>query len=132
MYLNEKAEERANTEGDYYEAGWRALQAGRVFRLRHQATLVLDQARKATDYWNRTHDANFRGEKKAEDREYGSAFILQGKGYFLRGQGGMSQHKRYSLNEDFRLAIQCFEKAWKVLWPLCENTFLSLAEASLS
>jgi tetratricopeptide (TPR) repeat protein len=102
LSLNEKAEQRAIAEGDYYEAGWRAWQAGRVHRLRYQAGAVLACADRAEEHWRKTQTPDYPG-VRAGTREEGNAHTLHGKAHFLR--------------EDFSLAIECFTVACDVLRP---------------
>lgn len=96
LSLNEQAEAKAKTDGDFYEAGWRALQAGRVHRLRRQPRSVFGCVDRATEHWSQTD--------RADPREHGDAQALLGKAY--------------SLQENYPEAIKCFETALQTLRPL--------------
>ena len=72
LQLSKDAEVRAIAEGDFYNAGWRAYQAGWNYRLRGQAEPVLAAAERATEYWRRAG---------AGVREQSTALRLQGVGY---------------------------------------------------
>ena len=106
LYLNQKAEERAVNSGDYVEAGWRALQAGRVFRLRHEADCVFDSVASARKHWEKTRQCNTPGQT-SRAREEGNAYILEGKGHYLQ--------------KDYDSAMKCFEQARSRLQSLSED-----------
>jgi len=101
LSLNEKAERKALDDGDYYEAGWRALQTGRVHRLRHQAEAVFACADRATEHWARTQSPDYRRSPRAGARENGDTLTLRGKAYYLK--------------KDYLAAIDCFTQALAVL-----------------
>lgn len=101
LSLNEKAERKAFDDGDYYEAGWRAWQTGRVHRLRHQADTVFACADRATDHWARTQSPEYKRSPRAGARENGDALTLRGKAHYLR--------------KEYPAAIHCFTQALAVL-----------------
>jgi len=92
LQLSEQAEEKARVVDDFYDAGWRAYQAGRVYRLRSQAVETLACADRAAAHWE---------EAKAGAREQAGAIQLRGLGHLL--------------NKDYPAAITTFEQAL-ALW----------------
>jgi len=101
LSLNEKAEARAVEEGDLFEAGWRALQSGRVYRLQRREKEVLVCADRADQFWEETRKPGYRGEKTAGAREKGDVCTLRAKGL------GMLR--------EYPQAIACFEAALQTL-----------------
>lgn len=77
LALNGKAEARAAAATDYYNAGWRAYQAGHTHSLRKQADAVLACADRAAAYWATT---------KTGAREQATAIRLRGMGHQLKGE----------------------------------------------
>ncbi len=75
LTLNVKAEAKAVAAGDYYKAGRRAYEAGRVYSLRGEADSVLDCADRATGHWVKA---------KAGERDRATAISLRGHGHFLK------------------------------------------------
>lgn len=75
LSLNKQAETKAVAAGDYYNAGWRAYQAGWIYSLRDQADEVLVCADRAEAHWQKT---------EAGTRERATALHLRGLGYKLK------------------------------------------------
>ncbi|MBS1966024.1 MAG: ATP-binding protein [Chloroflexi bacterium SZAS-1] len=88
LQLSEAAETRAIAEGDFYNAGWRAYQAGRSYQLRDQAAPVLAAAERVAEHWRRA---------RAGVREQSTALQLQGLGYRLQ--------------KDFPAAVVAYQQA---------------------
>ncbi|HEX3145876.1 MAG TPA: tetratricopeptide repeat protein [Pyrinomonadaceae bacterium] len=76
LALSCDAEKRAVADGDSYEAGWRAYQAGCVYYRRGQSSEVLASADRAEAHWR---------EANADARECGVAIQLRGIGHTLAG-----------------------------------------------
>jgi len=74
LALELAAEQRAQAEGDFYNAGWRVFQAGFVNYLRQQSAEVLACADRAQTHWQTA---------KAGVREQATAIRLRGMGYAL-------------------------------------------------
>ena len=72
LALSLQAEQRATNAGDSHNAGWRAYNAGWVYRLRGQGHEVLDCARRAEAHWT-----------KSNPPEKALAIRLRGKGHQL-------------------------------------------------
>jgi tetratricopeptide (TPR) repeat protein len=60
LALNQQAEERALAVGDFYNAGWRAYNAGTVHHRRGLALEVLACADRCAIYWEKTQQAGAR------------------------------------------------------------------------
>ncbi len=75
LSLSQQAEAKALADSDFYNAGWRAFQAGIVHHLRQQADEVLAWAARAADHWH---------EAKAGARERAIAIRFRGLGHHLR------------------------------------------------
>lgn len=75
LSLSQAAEARAVAAGDFFNAGWRAYQAGWVHCLREQAEAVLACADRAAAHWQRAN---------AGTRERATAIRLRGLGHKLR------------------------------------------------
>ncbi len=76
LTLSQQAEAKALAAGNHLDAGWRAYQAGWVYRLRQQAEPLLACADCAAKHWERAH---------AGDRERAIAIHLRGFGHHLIG-----------------------------------------------
>src|SRR6201988_3598264 len=74
LALNRDAENRAVLAKDFWNAGWRAFQAGWLLSLRGQSAEVLDSAKRAEGYWQ---------EAQAGTRERAVAIRLRGIGHQL-------------------------------------------------
>jgi nucleoside phosphorylase/tetratricopeptide (TPR) repeat protein len=74
LSVSHKAEEKALTAGDLYEAGWRAYQAGWVYWLRRQAPEVLACAAQCAPHWDKA---------RAGARERALAIRLRALGHQL-------------------------------------------------
>lgn len=85
--LNQQAEAKAITVGDYIHAGWRAYHAGMIHYLRQQADEALALACRAETHWQRA---------QAGATERASAIHLRGLGHRLKG--------------DYRAAIAAFRE----------------------
>ncbi len=72
LWISEQAEVRALTLDDKGNAGWRAYQAGRAYRLRDQPTKVLACAARAAEHW-----------QNSTPRDKASAIELRGHGLRL-------------------------------------------------
>lgn len=83
LSLNSQAEARAEKELDFFEAGWRALQAGRVHRLRHHGDQVFACADRAARHWEQTKNSGYVGQR-AGSREDGDVCALRAKGHALQ------------------------------------------------
>ena len=92
LQLSKDAEVRAIAEGDFYNAGWRAYQAGWSYQLRDQAEPVLAAAKRASEYWQLAG---------AGVRE--RAFVHQ-----LHGIG-------YELREEYPAAIAAYQRVVELL-----------------
>lgn len=75
LSLNRQAEERALAAGDYFNAGWRAYQAGWTYYLQGQAAEVLLCAARSHAHWQK---ANAGEEARA------TAISLRGTGYEIQ------------------------------------------------
>lgn len=76
LALSRDAEAKAVAAKDFFEAGWRAYQAGRAHRLRGRSAEVLACANRAEDYWR---------EAQASAREQAIALGLRGSAHKLAG-----------------------------------------------
>ncbi|MFN8453073.1 MAG: tetratricopeptide repeat protein [Anaerolineae bacterium] len=95
--LSLQAEEKAIAVNDFYNAGWRAFDAGWVANLRGQAEEVLNCATRAEVHWQQA---------KAGAREQASVVRLRGLGYRLK--------------QDYPAAIIAYREAvelWRALSP---------------
>ncbi len=112
LSLNQQAEAKAVSAGDYDRAGWRAYQTGWVHHLRQEADAVLDCADRATTHWQIAN---------AGARERAFAIRLRGLGHRLK--------------DDYPAAIAAYREAlalWRSLSAESEDVaiaLLSLAEA---
>lgn len=107
LVLNEQAEAKAEMVGDFYNAGWRAYNAGWTYRLRGQAREVLACAERCATYWEEAPQAGAR-EK---------AFAIQ-----LRGLG-------HRLAEAYPAAIEAYQEAltlWRSVSPESGDMALGL------
>jgi tetratricopeptide (TPR) repeat protein len=96
--LNRQAEEKAVAAGDFYNAGWRASDAGWVSYLRAQPDELLASAERSAAYWNK--DSSSSAHEKAV------ALRRRGLGYQLR--------------KDFPAAIEAMKDAldlWRAFAP---------------
>jgi tetratricopeptide (TPR) repeat protein len=75
LALSDKAEARAVAAADHDNAGWRALHAGHIHKLRQQADAVLTCADRAAAHWKRA---------RAVARERAFAIGLRGIGHQLK------------------------------------------------
>jgi len=71
-----EAESRAESVGDFYQAGWRAYSIGRTHYLRGQSEQVRACAGRAESHWSKA---------EPDARELASAIGLRGFGYLLDG-----------------------------------------------
>lgn len=76
LALNHRAEERALTEGDFYNAGWRAYQVGWIHQLRNQSAEVLSCTVRCEAHWQKAG---------AQATEKAFATRLRGFGHELEG-----------------------------------------------
>ena len=60
LRLSQQAEEKAVAAGDFYNAGWRAYNAGFVYCLRGQAGETLECARRCAAHWEKAPGAGAR------------------------------------------------------------------------
>ena len=74
LWLERKAEERAVSERDFRNAGWRAEHAGWLLYYRGHKRGVLECADRVERYWKRAN---------VDDREQGISLRLRGMGYHL-------------------------------------------------
>lgn len=88
LCLSNQAEEKAIDASDFYEAGWRAYQAGWVYHLREQSSEVLEATERCEEHWKRA---------KAGARETAVASLLRGHAFFQQG--------------DYSLAITAYQKS---------------------
>jgi len=75
LALSRQAEEKALGAGDPYHAGWRAYDAGSIYRLRGQAPEVLASAARCAAHWEKS--------PRARARERAIAIRLRGIGHRL-------------------------------------------------
>ena len=76
LNLSQQAEQKALAANDFYNAGWRAYEAGWVYQLRGQADDVLACAERAESHWQQA--------AKAGAREQAIAIHLRGLGHKLK------------------------------------------------
>ena len=76
LVLSEKAEAKAVASSDHAKAGWRAYDAGMIYRLREQTEVVLTCAARAAAHWARD---------QACARERAIAIRLRGIGHQMKG-----------------------------------------------
>lgn len=95
LTLNQQAEEKALIADDFDNAGWRAYQAGYVYRLRQQANEVLTYAARAEKHWQQANAGAW---------ERATAIRLRGLGYRLK--------------QDYQAAIAVYREAVE-LWRAC-------------
>ncbi|MFT5196414.1 MAG: tetratricopeptide (TPR) repeat protein, partial [Candidatus Promineifilaceae bacterium] len=88
LTLNEKAEAKAITAGDFYNAGWRAYTLGEVHYLREEAADVFTSAQRCADHWEQASQAGA--------REQAIAINLEGMGH--------------ELEENYPAAVAAYEK----------------------
>jgi tetratricopeptide (TPR) repeat protein len=91
LALSQDAEAKAMAAKDFWTAGWRAYQAGRVHYLRGQSSEVLACAERAEAHWHKA---------QAGSHERGAAISLRGNGHQLAG--------------DYPAAIAAFREAVEV------------------
>ncbi|MDX6695055.1 MAG: hypothetical protein QOF02_2658 [Blastocatellia bacterium] len=86
LSLNYQAEERAVSEGDFYNAGWRACDVGWIYHLRNQGDEVLGCAARCETHWQKAG---------TEAREKANATHLRGVGHKLKGDypAALAAHK---------------------------------------
>ncbi|WP_420631246.1 tetratricopeptide repeat protein [Candidatus Leptofilum sp.] len=75
LSLSQQAETKAETDGDFFYAGWRAYDAGWIHQLRSQAAETLACAARSVAHWEKSWRAG------AHDKSY--AFQLRGIGHEL-------------------------------------------------
>lgn len=106
LALSLAAEQRAQAEGDTYNAGWRAYQAGWVHRLRQQAAGVLACADRASAHWQGTPVGRYE----------------QATTIHLRGQGHELANNRHAALAAFQQALAL----WHSLDPNSANVASAL------
>ncbi len=89
LALSQQAEEKALAAGDFYNAGWRAYDAGWIYRLRGQASDALACAARCVAHWEKAPLAGTRER----------AFAIR-----LRGMG-------HQLEKNYPAAIEAYQEA---------------------
>lgn len=87
LSLSQQAEEKAIGASDFYEAGWRAYDAGWVYHMREQSCEVLLATERCEEHWKRA---------QAGARETAIASELRGHAFYRQG--------------DYSLAITTYQK----------------------
>lgn len=107
LSLNRQAEEKAVAAGDSHRAGWRACDAGWIFRLRSQPDEVLACAARSAAHWEKAPQAGA--------HEKATAVRLRGEGHTLR--------------EDFPAAEEAIREAlelWRTMTPESKHVATAL------
>jgi nucleoside phosphorylase/tetratricopeptide (TPR) repeat protein len=107
LFLSQRAEEKALATGDFYNAGWRMLDAGWVHLLRAQADEVLTCAARCAAHWENASQAGA--------HEKATAIRLRGEGK--------------QLQKDFPKAIETFQEAldlWRAIAAESQDVALAL------
>ncbi|HEV7745482.1 MAG TPA: tetratricopeptide repeat protein [Pyrinomonadaceae bacterium] len=149
LSLNKQAETRAEAEGDRYNAGWRAKEAGYVYRLRRQADAVLDCANRAAEHWEagnggvreRAIATRFRGIAYELKEEHAEAIRAYRESLdLLRSLSTESEDVALGLNDlagserlsgNFAAAEQDYREALRVARAVCDTEGVAIYTGNL-